>query len=93
MADTPPVDSGAEPETAAEEQLHVAPGVDREAVRRRAYELSQLHPHATAEENWLLAEAELAAATEHDRRAAEADAAESEAALMANIEMTVYGHP
>lgn len=82
------------------EQSHASHRVDPEAIRRRAHELSQLHPNATAEENWLLAETELvaaandrlAAATDHDRREAESRAAETTAALMANLEMTVYGH-
>jgi len=38
------------------------PKVDGEAVRRRAYELSQEDPGAPPEENWLRAEAELMAA-------------------------------
>ena len=99
MADTLPPDAEAEPQGLAE-QSHSSLRVDPEAVRQRAYELSQLHADATAEENWLRAEAELlaaatdrlAAATEHDRREAEAENAEATAALMANIEMTVYGH-
>jgi len=67
---------------------HVPHGVDPEAVRMRAYELSQTNPNATAEENWLLAEAELAAAASRDKR----KAAEAAADLMANIELSVYGH-
>jgi hypothetical protein len=99
MADTPLPDAEAESRARAE-RSHASHRVDPEAIRRRAYELSQLHPNATAEENWLLAESELvaaandrlAAATEHDRREAESKAAETTAALMANLEMTVYGH-
>jgi len=79
MSDTPP------------EDFAVAPGIDREAVRQRAFELSQVRPNATAEENWLLAEAELvAAATDPDRRATEAEEA---ATLMSKIQMTIHGHP
>jgi hypothetical protein len=70
---------------------NVSHGVDPDAVRQRAYELSQQHPDATDEENWLVAEAELAAAAakvEHDERTA----AEAAADLMASIELSVYGH-
>jgi hypothetical protein len=38
------------------------PKVDREAVRRRAHELSQENPDAAPEENWRRAESELMAA-------------------------------
>ena len=63
--------------------------VDTEAIRQRAYELAQLHPDATSEENWLLAEAEL----EVKRRDAESSDAEDAANLRAKIDMSVYGHP
>lgn len=77
--------------------------VDDEAIRKRAYELAQERPEASAEENWLRAEAELRAAAgdarhpdtlgENDRLEAERRAAEEEASLRAKIEMTVYEHP
>jgi hypothetical protein len=66
--------------------------LDNEAIRRRAYELSQLNPDATAEENWLLAEAEFLAAADLIRHEARIESAEDTADLMAKIEMAVYGH-
>lgn len=66
--------------------------LDKEAIRRRAYELSQLNTDATAEENWLLAEAEFLAAADLIRREARIESAEDAADLMAKIEMAVYGH-
>jgi hypothetical protein len=68
------------------------PPFDVEDVRRRAHELSRLRPHATAEENWLAAEAELLAQSGTDPRAAAAAAAETEANVAARIKMTVFGH-
>ena len=62
--------------------------IDPEAIRLRAHELSELHPNATAEDNWLLAEAELAAAAAKSAR----EAAEAAADFMANVELNVYGH-
>ena len=52
--------------------------LDLDAIQRRAYELSQLNPDASSEENWLRAEA----ATR-----------EEEAELRAKIEMAVFEHP
>jgi hypothetical protein len=93
MADRPASDSGAESPAGAE-GLRPEHGADPAAVRRRAYELSQLHPDATAEANWLRAERELLdAASEHDRRESEGDVAGDTANLMAKIEMAVWGHP
>jgi len=63
-------------------------GVDPEAIRSRAYELSQARAGATEEENWLLAEAELAA----EATKAEQEAKEAAAAFMANAELRIYGH-
>jgi len=63
-------------------------GIDPEAIRLRAHELSQARPNATAEENWLVAEAELAAAATESER----EAAQAAAELMANVELNVYGH-
>jgi hypothetical protein len=37
------------------------PEVEEDAIRQRAFELSQEHPEATAEENWLSAEQEIVA--------------------------------
>ena len=88
MADTPPYDD----RTGAQ----AGPGRDLpepQAIRERAYELSQLRPRMTAEEHWLLAEAELLAAQEQERRIADLRAREDEAALMAKIKMGVFGHP
>jgi len=65
--------------------------VTDEAIRARAYDLSIERPEATAEENWLLAEAQLCAEAEA-RREADVKAGETAAGLMATIEMSVHGH-
>jgi ATP-dependent helicase YprA (DUF1998 family) len=93
LADPSDTDAADEHQSTAEEQPRATDPVVEEAVRRRAHELAQAHPHATAEENWLRAEAELRADPSRRDRDAEARAAEEEATLRAKIAMNVYGHP
>ena len=82
----------ARPAAEAESPASAADGVDPEAIRQRAYELALLHPDTTAEENWLLAEAELLSAASKRRSEDEHELAEAAADLRAKIDMAVYGH-
>ena len=72
----------------------IADTVTGEAIRRLAYAYSLQHPEATAEENWLAAEAIITeAAAERERHEADRRGVEARANLLAKIEMAVFGHP